>query len=219
VAGIILVALLAACTGPPSASVEPTTVTAPRVTVGSEPSSAPSAVPTIASTPAAIVVSKACADAFAAAAAVDDLHDAVEDLNPAVLACMTLAEWTAASIAHPGAISEGVDPAEFLRNRCAAGGELASSALCKSVEPSVAPDTAAIVATLCASPAYAGCSSGAALFVEAMDPGTFLAVCDYGDGTGDVVVIDSGTEADAEAQCSGGGLISPSKVVRVVRLP
>jgi hypothetical protein len=50
-----------------------------------------------------------------------------------------------------------------------------------------------------------------------MDPGTLLAVCAYGDGTGDVVRIEK--EGDAEAQCSGDGLIAPSKVVRVVRLP
>jgi hypothetical protein len=146
------------------------------------------------------------------------MHDTVTDLDPAVAACTTVAEWTAASAAHPGAISAGVDPAEFLRNRCDES-YLASTALCQSVTPSLTPDTAATVARLCAPPAYSTCASGAALFVEAMSPGTLLAVCNYGNGTGDVVVIDSGKEADADAKCSGDGLISPSQVVRVVRLP
>jgi hypothetical protein len=209
VAVILLALLVTACTGPPGTSPPPPVIASVAPTAPLNAAATPSVPP---------LVSKACDDAFAAAAAVDDMHDTVTDLDPAVAACATLAEWTAASIAHPGAISEGVDPAVFLGNRCDET-YLASTALCKSIAPSVAPGTAAIVAKLCAPPAYSRCASGAALFVEAMDPGTVLAVCAYGNGTGDVVVIDSGMEADAAAMCSGDGLISPSKVVRTVRLP
>jgi hypothetical protein len=94
-----------------------------------------------------------------------------------------------------------------------------SAAASETTIGSPSTDVSAVVADLCAPPAYARCAAGAPLFVGAMDAGALLAVCDHGDGTGDVVWIDSGKEADAEAKCSGNGLISPSKVVRVVRLP
>jgi hypothetical protein len=151
VAVILLALLVTACTGPPGTSPPP-----PPVIASVAPTAPLNAVATPSDAP---LVSKACDDAFAAAAAIDDMHDTVTDLDPAVAACTTLAEWTAASVAHPGAISEGVDPAEFLRNRCDES-YLASTALCQSVTPSVAPDTAAIVAKLCAPPAYSECASG-----------------------------------------------------------
>lgn len=63
----------------------------------------------------------ACEAAFRNAAAVDDMHDTVEDLDPAIRACRTVAEWSAASARYPGAL-DGVPPEVFLRNRCDFGG-------------------------------------------------------------------------------------------------
>lgn len=62
--------------------------------------------------------STACDNAFAHAAAVGEMQDAVEDLYPAVRACTSMDEWVAASEANPGAISDGVDPLVFLGNVC-----------------------------------------------------------------------------------------------------
>ena len=47
--------------------------------------------------------------------------------------------------------------------------------------------------------------------------GALVAICDYGGAAGDVALTES--EADAEDQCSACGLISPSNVSKVVRLP
>jgi hypothetical protein len=87
--------------------------------------------------------------------------------------------------------------------------------------PSPAPTVAAsVVAAICASPAFPSCSRDLQLaLTNEWESGDLLAVCDYGNGTGAVLWVDSGKEADAEAICSGDGLGSPRRVVRVVRLP
>jgi heat shock protein HslJ len=66
--------------------------------------------------PVVAELSGPCAEAFAAAAAVGDMEDTVEDLDPALLACNSIEEWIAASKSNPGAID--TDPVEFLLNRC-----------------------------------------------------------------------------------------------------
>ena len=76
-----------------------------------------------------VVGSTACTEAFADAAAVDDAEDTVEDLDPAVRACTSLDEWGAASAANPAAL-DGVDPIEFLGNRCDLGDGLSARELC-----------------------------------------------------------------------------------------
>jgi hypothetical protein len=77
-------------------------------------------------------------------------------------------------------------------------------------------DFAAIAASACADTTYRRCIESLISMSELV-PGSLVAVCDYSDGTGDVVIIER--EADAEAECSGDGLISPSRVVTVVQLP
>ena len=62
----------------------------------------------------------ACEKAFSDAANISDFSDTVEDLDPAVRACSTVAEWTAASNEHPGAL-DGASPLTFLQNRCRFG--------------------------------------------------------------------------------------------------
>ena len=60
----------------------------------------------------------ACDEAFAAAASVDDMHDTVSDLYPAVRECLNVDAWVAAADANPGAIAVGVNPLTFLGNVC-----------------------------------------------------------------------------------------------------
>lgn len=74
----------------------------------------------------------ACEQDFAAAAAIDDTHDSVEDLDPAILKCVSLDEWGAANAANPAAL-DGVDPFEYLGNRCDFGDGLSSTRLCKAL--------------------------------------------------------------------------------------
>lgn len=104
----------------------------------------------------------------------------------------------------------------------ACGGCATDTVVPTAPPPIVAPNPLAstsLVDTICAEPAYASCAIGLDAFLDAMDSGALLAVCDFGDGTGDVVLIESGDGADAETACSGDGLVSPSQVVRVMQLP
>ena len=131
-AGIILAVLLGvACSGPTGTASGPTAASTPTATTSTGSIVSPGGAPTVASSPAA-TVSEACAAAFAAAAAVSSSSDTVEDLDPAVKACETLTEWTAAAVAYPDAL-DTADPREFLGNRCLYGEGLASTALCSSL--------------------------------------------------------------------------------------
>jgi len=76
-----------------------------------------------------VVGSTACELAFADAAAVGDTEDTVEDLDPAVRACTSLEEWGSASATNPAAL-DGVNPFEFLGNRCHSGEGLSGTDLC-----------------------------------------------------------------------------------------
>jgi hypothetical protein len=64
--------------------------------------------------------------------------------------------------------------------------------------------------------AYDGCAEGIITMAGAF-PGGLVAICDYSDGTGDVVILEK-VDA-AEATCSADGLVPGSRVVRVVELP
>jgi hypothetical protein len=63
----------------------------------------------------------------------------------------------------------------------------------QTAAPTAAPSVT-LADTICAPPAYAGCRGGVPL-LEGLDPGALIAVCDYGNGSGDLVWIDSGKEA------------------------
>ena len=67
---------------------------------------------------AAALPTQECGAAFAEAAAVDDMQDTVDDLIPAIEACVSVEDWTAASGANPAALDD-VDPLTFLENACA----------------------------------------------------------------------------------------------------
>jgi hypothetical protein len=79
-----------------------------------------------------VVGSTTCDLAFADAAAVGDMEDTVEDLDPTVRACTSLDEWGTASAANPAAL-DGVDPFEFLGNRCDFGEGLSATDLCRAL--------------------------------------------------------------------------------------
>lgn len=78
------------------------------------------------------VAPSACETAVAAAAAFDDNSDTIEQLDPALRACTSLAELKAASDKYPSAF-DGVDPAVFAANRCASSSAPAGAAICALV--------------------------------------------------------------------------------------
>lgn len=100
----------------------------------------------------------------------------------------------------------------------AACGSSASPTSLPAVAPSSAPvgglPAAAVAA--CSKTTYAGCLQSMATAVSVFH-GQLVAVCEYDNGTGDVVLLDA--ESDAQARCSGGGTIIPSRVVAILRLP
>ena len=69
---------------------------------------------------------------------------------------------------------------------------------------------------MCRASGYVGCLEGLTL-IAATAPGSLIAICDYRDGTGDIVLIEDAS--DAESECSADGSISPSRVVGVAQLP
>ena len=135
-AGLVLI--LAACTdggGGESRSDVPSpipTEATPRLT--SEPAirtETPS--PTPASVQDAL---GACREAFRDAAAVSVMRDTVDDLNPAVRACSSVAEWEAAFSEFPDAL-DGADAELFARNRCQYGAGLSGTPLCRELSGEV----------------------------------------------------------------------------------
>jgi hypothetical protein len=75
----------------------------------------------------------ACESAVQAAAAFDDNSDTIEQLDPALRACTSLAELKVASDKYPAAF-DGVDPVEFAQNRCASTNGPSSAAICQLVK-------------------------------------------------------------------------------------
>jgi hypothetical protein len=73
----------------------------------------------------------ACDRAMADAARVDELQDTVTDVDAAIAACPTLADFVAASEKYPAAL-DGADPVTYIANRCA---DVATGALCDAVAP------------------------------------------------------------------------------------
>ncbi len=68
----------------------------------------------------------------------------------------------------------------------------------------------------CAGSTYRGCAESV-VFAMSSWSGEAVVICEYEGGTGDVVVLEAGT--DAAEECSGGGLIPGSSVFAVVELP
>jgi hypothetical protein len=156
----------------------------------------------------------ACESAIKAAAEVDEMADTVTDLDPAIETCASLAEFASFAASYPTAL-DGADPRTFVGNRCREA-SLASTTLCREIAPSSAPDVTALAASSCADTTYSTCVADF-LNMYSRAPGELIVICEYNAGTGDIALIDS--ESQAADECSGGGLISPSRVVAVVQLP
>lgn len=93
-----------------------------------EPTQVPTAVPE--PTPTPLSISAACEQAFATAAAVDEMHDTVEDMYPAIRSC-TLEEWRAQWDRYDGLGFIGTAD-EVLTNMCMAR-RVSATALCRSL--------------------------------------------------------------------------------------
>jgi hypothetical protein len=78
-------------------------------------------------------------------------------------------------------------------------------------------DASALVARACLDSTDEHCADTMRDALRYFESGSLVAVCDYLDGTGDVVLLDD--EDEAESACSFDGLILPSRVVTVVELP
>jgi hypothetical protein len=70
---------------------------------------------------------------------------------------------------------------------------------------------------VCAATTYRNCLKSFELIISMVSEGELVAVCEYDDETGDIVLIDQIEQAAEE--CSAGGTINPSRVVAVGRLP
>jgi hypothetical protein len=138
-AGALLLAALAACTGPPeeSASSDPTEEFAtadPTPTVAA--TTAPPRTPTMtaaAPPPPTHVPPPQCVADIADAAAVNEFQDTLEDVWPAFESCPTLEDLTGAVEEVGGDRFEGVDPETYVRNGCEFTPELADTPLCRSL--------------------------------------------------------------------------------------
>lgn len=79
------------------------------------------------------------------------------------------------------------------------------------------PDVSTFAAEACAGSSYERCTDSVAFMLGLTSAGTTLAICEYGSGQGDVVIVEEGDTA--EAACSADGLISPSEVFATVEVP
>lgn len=83
--------------------------------------------------------------------------------------------------------------------------------------PSATPaDLHELADIMCADTTYQNCSHSVRS-AAAFGSGALVALCEYGDRQGDVVLLDD--PADAERACSRDGLITPSRVVTVFTIP
>lgn len=74
----------------------------------------------------------ACEQAFADAAAVDEMHDSVEDMFPAVRACGSLEDWEAAWDQFGAELGFSGSARSVLTSMCLSE-EIASTDLCQAV--------------------------------------------------------------------------------------
>jgi hypothetical protein len=107
-----------------------------------------------------------------------------------------------------------VDPAQDT-----AAGELINLAgvigwTCRLPEPT--PAQIALAESVCARSTYVRCLDDLLLTMRRA-PGSLVAICDYADGEGEIVPLE--TADDAEAWCAGDGDTVSGRVAEVVRLP
>jgi hypothetical protein len=85
---------------------------------------------------------------------------------------------------------------------------------CRLPEPT--PAAIAIAEAACAGSTYSRCLDDLLLTMR-QAPGSLIAICEYADGEGEIVPLE--TASDAEAWCSGDGETFSGRVVNVVQLP
>ena len=85
---------------------------------------------------------------------------------------------------------------------------------CRLPEPT--PAAVAMAEGACAGATFASCRDDLLLAMH-QAPGSLVAICDYGDGQGEIMPLER--ESDAEAWCSGDAPTSLGRVVDVMRLP
>ena len=73
-----------------------------------------------------------CEKAMETAAAMPDMKDKVEDVDPAIRSCESMNELIAASSKFPAAL-DGVDESTFVSNRCTYNSSLKSTLICRSL--------------------------------------------------------------------------------------
>ncbi|CAN5658017.1 hypothetical protein BH23CHL8_BH23CHL8_24130 [soil metagenome] len=124
--------------------------------------------------------------------------------------CVTVTRT--AQTARPSSIQPG--PTLSLATANATGTPTASPRRRSAPTPE-AVDGAFVVES-CASVDYDNCEESLRLAMGLWQQ-ELVAICEYGDGQGDVVLLER--RGDAEDTCSGEGLITPSRAAMVVRLP
>jgi hypothetical protein len=77
-----------------------------------------------------------CEKAIEAAAAVSNMQDAVEDIDPAIRICESMDELVSASSKFPAAL-DGVDEATYVANRCNFNSSLKNTPICSSLLPTL----------------------------------------------------------------------------------
>jgi hypothetical protein len=84
------------------------------------------------------------------------------------------------------------------------------------LQPTAAPDVLAQVRAACATTPYRNCERDALEIIQSVPHLTLVAICDLGDGMGQVITTLSVKAADRD--CSSGGTV-PSAVVAVIGIP
>lgn len=85
------------------------------------------------SAPTVSLAPSACEAAIASAAAISDIDDQVTDLDPAIKACGSLAEFARIAANYPTALDEA-PPELFVSNRCECEPTLATTPICEALK-------------------------------------------------------------------------------------
>lgn len=78
------------------------------------------------------------------------------------------------------------------------------------------PERISMLHDACAGSSYTECEVDLDIMAD-LAAGSLVAICEYADGEGDIVIVRN--EQGAARACSGDGLIDPSKVHLVLQLP
>lgn len=77
-----------------------------------------------------------CEQAMKIAADIPDMQDTVEDIDPVIRTCVSMAEFISASSKFPIALN-GTDEAIFISNRCVGNSSLKNTSICKELLPTL----------------------------------------------------------------------------------